>query len=158
MCRPRLAEAFRPGQQPRSRPFPACTRGSSTGSRSPSLGFLRRRNLKLCLGLALLAGYQFLGGPLPSLLRATTMLAAGGIAMALDRDSELINILSIAGIVLLAIDPFQARQPLIPTVLPRPGRHRSGSDPAASAGGGIPRSWWMPCARPSVPRSPRCPS
>jgi len=72
------------------------------------LGFLRKRWLKFVLASVVLLFYQALAGFMPSLLRATVMILVGGSALLLDRDAEPVNILSLAGIVLLLMDPFQA--------------------------------------------------
>jgi competence protein ComEC len=72
------------------------------------LAFSSRRWLKFILGTAVLAVYQFMAGPIPSLARAVVMLVTGGAAMLLDRDSEPLNLLAIAGILILVIDPYQA--------------------------------------------------
>jgi competence protein ComEC len=72
------------------------------------LWFLRRRWQKLLAATLVLLFFQFLAGFMPSLLRATVMIVIGGIAVLLDRDREPVNVLSLAGIVLLLIDPWQA--------------------------------------------------
>jgi competence protein ComEC len=71
------------------------------------LGFVRGRALKFLLGTAALAFYQFLAGPIPSLLRATIMLVVGGIGLILDRDGEPLNLLCVSGIAILLVDPTQ---------------------------------------------------
>jgi ComEC/Rec2-related protein len=73
-----------------------------------ALGFLRGRTAKIAAASAVLIVYQFFAGFMPSLMRATLMLLAGSAAALLDRDSEPLNLLSISGIAVLAIDPFQA--------------------------------------------------
>lgn len=72
------------------------------------LGFLPRRALRIAAASLVLVAYQLFAGFMPSLERATIMLLAGSIAGLLDRDSEPINLLAASGIVVLAIDPFQA--------------------------------------------------
>ncbi len=72
------------------------------------LRFTSNRTAKYILGVLALAIYQFIAGPLPSLLRATLMLAIGGAALLFDRDGEPVNILALSGIVILVADPFQA--------------------------------------------------
>ncbi len=72
------------------------------------LRFTSNRAAKYLLGVMALALYQFIAGPLPSLLRATLMLAIGGAALLFDRDGEPVNILALSGIVILVADPFQA--------------------------------------------------
>ncbi len=72
------------------------------------LWFLRWPWLRFLLATVVLLFYQLLAGFMPSLLRATTMIVIGGIALGLDRDQEPLNILALSGIVLLLIDPFQA--------------------------------------------------
>jgi competence protein ComEC len=71
------------------------------------LGFVRGRWLKFALATLALLFYQVLAGFMPSLLRATAMILVGGTAFLLDRDAEPLNSLSLAGIVLVLIDPFQ---------------------------------------------------
>ncbi len=71
-------------------------------------GFLPGKASKIAVASAILIAYQLLAGFMASLLRATIMLLAGSAAGLLDRDSEPINILAISGIIVLAIDPFQA--------------------------------------------------
>jgi competence protein ComEC len=73
-----------------------------------AFGFLRGRTAKIAAASAVLIVYQFFAGFMPSLMRATLMLLAGSAAALLDRDSEPLNLLSISGIAVLAIDPFQA--------------------------------------------------
>jgi competence protein ComEC len=72
------------------------------------LGFIRARGVRFALAALALLCYQLLAGFMPSLLRATVMILAGGAAMLLDRDREPLNALCVSGIVLLLIDPFQA--------------------------------------------------
>jgi ComEC/Rec2-related protein len=72
-------------------------------------GFSGSRALKFVLGTAVLVFYQFIAGPIPSLLRATIMLIIGGFGLILDRDGEPLNLLSIAGILILIVDPLQLR-------------------------------------------------
>jgi ComEC/Rec2-related protein len=72
------------------------------------LRFTSSRPAKYLLGVMGLLLFQLIAGPLPSLLRATLMLVIGGAALLLDRDGEPINILALSGIVILAVDPFQA--------------------------------------------------
>jgi competence protein ComEC len=74
-----------------------------------ALGFLRGRWARFLPATVLLLGYQVLAGFMPSLLRATVMILAAGIAWCLDRDGEPLNALALSGIVLLLVDPFQAR-------------------------------------------------
>ncbi len=73
-----------------------------------ALGFMRRPVLKFLLATLVLLFYQFVAGFFPSLLRATVMILVGGAALLLDRDVEPLNLLSISGIVIVCIDPFQA--------------------------------------------------
>jgi competence protein ComEC len=73
-----------------------------------ALGFIRRPGLKFLLAALVLLFYQFLAGFFPSLLRATVMILVGGASLLLDRDAEPLNILSISGIAIVCIDPFQA--------------------------------------------------
>jgi competence protein ComEC len=72
------------------------------------LRFAGNRVLKYILGTVMLLFYQFIAGPLPSLLRATLMLMAGGAALLIDRDGEPINLLALSGILILLVDPYQA--------------------------------------------------
>jgi competence protein ComEC len=72
------------------------------------LWFVRGRWLKFLLATVALLFYQFVAGFMPSLLRATITILAGGTAMLLDRDHEPMNLLSIAGIAVILVDPFQA--------------------------------------------------
>jgi ComEC/Rec2-related protein len=69
---------------------------------------LKNRTVKFLLATAVLAFYQFLAGPIPSLVRATLMLVTAGIALLLDRDAEPLNLLSIAGLLILVMGPYQA--------------------------------------------------
>ena len=73
-----------------------------------ALGFLRRPGLKFLLAAFVLLFYQFLAGFFPSLLRATMMILVGGVSLQLDRDAEPLNLLSISGIAIVCVDPFQA--------------------------------------------------
>jgi competence protein ComEC len=68
---------------------------------------LRSRVLRLALGTAVLLFYQFIAGPVPSLLRATLMLLAGSVALLLDRDPEPLNLLCLAGALLALAEPSQ---------------------------------------------------
>ncbi|HUJ74964.1 MAG TPA: ComEC/Rec2 family competence protein [bacterium] len=70
--------------------------------------FVSRRGLRFALAAAVLVFYQLLAGLMPSLLRATVMILAGGAASFMDRDREPLNLLCISGIVILLGDPFQA--------------------------------------------------
>jgi competence protein ComEC len=72
------------------------------------LWFLRNRWQRYLAATLVLLFFQFLAGFMPSLLRATVMIVIGGIALLLDRDHEPLNVLSLSGIVILMIDPFQA--------------------------------------------------
>jgi competence protein ComEC len=73
-----------------------------------ALGFIRRPGLKFLLATLVLLFYQFLAGFFPSLLRATVMILVGGVSLLLDRDAEPLNPLSISGIAIVCVDPFQA--------------------------------------------------
>jgi competence protein ComEC len=75
---------------------------------SSLLSFVPRRGLTFLIAAGVLVFYQLLAGLLPSLLRATVMILAGGAASFLDRDREPVNLLCISGIVILLGDPFQA--------------------------------------------------
>jgi competence protein ComEC len=70
--------------------------------------FIRRKWVRFLIAAVVLLFYQFIAGFMPSLLRATVMIIVGGIALLIDRDREPLNALSLAGIVILLIDPFQA--------------------------------------------------
>ncbi len=72
------------------------------------LGLFRNRRVTYAVATAALVFYQFIAGPIPSLLRATLMLAVGGAAALMDRDREPLNLLSLSGILILAADPYQA--------------------------------------------------
>jgi ComEC/Rec2-related protein len=72
------------------------------------LGFFRNRFVTYGVATAGLLFYQFLAGPLPSLVRATLMIAIGGAAALRDRDREPLNLLSVSGILILMADPYQA--------------------------------------------------
>jgi competence protein ComEC len=72
------------------------------------LRFLKRPVLTFAIAAAVLAGYQFVAGFLPSLLRATIMILVGGAARFLDRDGEPLGLLSLSGILVLLGDPWQA--------------------------------------------------
>jgi competence protein ComEC len=72
------------------------------------LWFLRNRWQRYLAATLVLLFFQFLAGFMPSLLRATVMIVIGGVALLLDRDHEPLNVLSLSGIVILMIDPFQA--------------------------------------------------
>jgi competence protein ComEC len=69
---------------------------------------LRNRLAVFLAGAVLLAGYLFVAGLMPSLVRAVVMLTVGGAARLADRDDEPLNLLAISGIVILAADPFDA--------------------------------------------------
>jgi competence protein ComEC len=69
---------------------------------------LRHRFVVFLAGSALLAGYLFVAGLMPSLVRAVVMLTVGGAARLADRDDEPLNLLAISGIVILVADPFAA--------------------------------------------------
>lgn len=71
-------------------------------------GLFRRRLLTYLSAMAVLAFYQFIAGPMPSLLRAVLMLGMGGAAVLLDRDTEPLNLLCLSGILMLVFDPYQA--------------------------------------------------
>ena len=72
------------------------------------LGFFRNRRVTYVVATVALVFYQFIAGPIPSLLRATLMLAVGGAAALMDRDREPLNLLCLSGILILASDPYQA--------------------------------------------------
>lgn len=72
------------------------------------LGFFRNRRLTFFAAAAALVFYQFVAGPIPSLLRATLMLSIGGAAALLDRDREPLNLLCLSGMIILIADPYQA--------------------------------------------------
>lgn len=73
-----------------------------------SFMFRRRfRRLTFALAVAVLLLYQVLAGFMPSLLRATVMIIVGGLGMLADRDPEPLNLLGLAGIIILLMDPFQ---------------------------------------------------
>jgi ComEC/Rec2-related protein len=69
---------------------------------------LRNHYAAFLAGSVLLAGYLFVAGFMPSLVRAVIMLTVGGAARLADRDDEPLNLLAISGIVILAADPFAA--------------------------------------------------
>jgi competence protein ComEC len=71
------------------------------------LAFVRRQWIRVLLAMLVLIFYQVLAGFMPSLLRATVMIVIGGVGIALDRDSEPVNLLAISCIVILLMDPFQ---------------------------------------------------
>jgi ComEC/Rec2-related protein len=73
------------------------------------LRFLRGRWLKFLIAAALLVFYQVLAGFMPSLLRATVMILSGGLAFCADRDGEPLNILSLSGVIIIMVDPFQVQ-------------------------------------------------
>jgi competence protein ComEC len=81
------------------------------GAAAALLRAARSRVLSVCAGGVLLAAYQLIAGPIPSLMRATLMLAAAGAADILDRDREPLNLLAIAGISMILIDPSEAASP-----------------------------------------------
>jgi competence protein ComEC len=72
------------------------------------LGPLRNRLAAFLAGSTLLAGYLFVAGFTPSLVRAVVMLTVGAAARLADRDDEPLNLLGISGIVILLADPFAA--------------------------------------------------
>jgi competence protein ComEC len=72
------------------------------------LGFLPSRGLRLVIATLVLLCYQVIAGFMPSLLRATIMICLAGICIALDRDREPLNLLSLSGIAILLIDPHEA--------------------------------------------------
>jgi competence protein ComEC len=69
---------------------------------------VRSRLAVFLAGTSLLALYLFVAGLMPSLVRAVVMLTVGGAARLADRDDEPLNLLAIAGIVIIAADPFAA--------------------------------------------------
>ena len=69
---------------------------------------VRSRLAVYLAGSALLAGYLFVAGLMPSLVRAVVMLTVGGAARLADRDDEPLNLLAISGVVIIAADPFAA--------------------------------------------------
>jgi competence protein ComEC len=69
---------------------------------------VRSRPAVFAAGTVLLAGYLFVAGLMPSLVRAVVMLVTGGAARLADRDDEPLNLLAISGIVIVAADPFAA--------------------------------------------------
>lgn len=71
------------------------------------LFFLRGRRAKFVVASCVLLLYQFIAGFMPSLLRATVMIMIGGVGVLADRDREPMNLLSIAGLALVLLDPFQ---------------------------------------------------
>jgi ComEC/Rec2-related protein len=75
---------------------------------SAALRPLRSRLAVFLAGSALLVGYLFVAGLMPSLVRAVVMLTVGGAARLADRDDEPLNLLAISGIVIVAADPFAA--------------------------------------------------
>ena len=81
------------------------------------LFFLRDRRAKLIVATIFLLLYQFIAGFMPSLLRATVMIVVGGVALLGDRDREGMNLLSIAGLVLILIDPFEALFTLVSALI-----------------------------------------
>ena len=73
-----------------------------------ALSFLRARAARIGIACAVVVVYQVFAGFMPSLSRATLMILAAALASALDRDREPLNLLALSGIVVLAVDPFQA--------------------------------------------------
>ena len=73
-----------------------------------ALSFLRARAARIGIACAVVVVYQVFAGFMPSLSRATLMILAAALASALDRDREPLNLLALSGIVILAVDPFQA--------------------------------------------------
>jgi competence protein ComEC len=72
------------------------------------LGFLRRRGPRTAIACLVVVAYQLFAGFMPSLQRATLMILAAALARVLDRDREPLNVLALSGIVVLALDPWQA--------------------------------------------------
>jgi competence protein ComEC len=71
------------------------------------LFFLRDRRAAFIAATGILLFYQFIAGFMPSLLRATVMIVIRGAGTLKDRDAEPMNLLGLAGIVLILMDPFQ---------------------------------------------------
>lgn len=67
------------------------------------------RNLRFLIGLAAMSGYVLLVGPESSVIRAATMAIFVMLGLWLGRGSSALNSLSLAVILLLAIDPQLAR-------------------------------------------------
>lgn len=65
------------------------------------------RGLRRLVALAGVAGYVFLIGTRPSLLRAAVMLLAGATGAALDREADPLNLLSLAAAAVLLLDPWR---------------------------------------------------
>jgi ComEC/Rec2-related protein len=72
------------------------------------LSFLRDRRLRLLGAALLLLLYLFLIGWKPSLERAVIMLLAGASGFALDRDTQPLNLLALAAVLLLLLRPYYA--------------------------------------------------
>jgi competence protein ComEC len=69
------------------------------------LWFVRRRTVRGLAASAVLLGYLFLAGFRPSLSRAVVMILTAAFGRLLDRDSRPLNLLALAAVVLLLIDP-----------------------------------------------------
>ena len=69
------------------------------------LWFVRRRTVRGLAASCVLLAYLFLAGFRPSLFRAVVMILTAAFGLLLDRDSRPLNLLALAAIVLLLIDP-----------------------------------------------------
>ncbi len=64
------------------------------------------RTLRLVVGTVLIVLYIFLVGLRPSLVRASLVLVLAGTGLLLDRDSAPLNLLAVALLVVVVVDPF----------------------------------------------------
>jgi competence protein ComEC len=74
------------------------------------LFWLPDRRWRAAVGSILLFAYLLLAGSSPSLARAVVMLGAGALGFILDRDARTLNLLSLAGAVILLADPGAASE------------------------------------------------
>jgi ComEC/Rec2-related protein len=72
------------------------------------LAFLADRRWRLSVAALLVLPYLFLTGASPSLLRAVLMLLAAALGLILDRDSAPLDLLALAGAVILLLQPIAA--------------------------------------------------
>lgn len=75
---------------------------------SLALAFLPDRRWRLTLAALLVVPYLFLAGASPSLLRAVLMLLAAALGLILDRDAVPLDLLALAGAVILLLQPLAA--------------------------------------------------
>ncbi len=159
MCRKTFARGSAPPAACTCSRSLACTRESSSRSFSLLLRPVRSRLAVFLVGSFLLAVYLFVAGLMPSLVRAVVMLTVGGAARLADRDDEPLNLLAIAGVVIIAADPFAAATLSFQlSFLALAGILSLGPILERPLEGRIPAFSRHRSRLPPAPRLPRCPS